>query len=117
MKDGTVRKADLIVLATGYEGQKEAVRPLLGDAVILAPEAAQLLRLYTTWPDRDLVPDLFFGEVGNIMWKAERQGRCLPELGDGVVLSVIQAGFRSNGSARCEAGVHSWGPTFTVPTI
>lgn len=33
MKDGTVRKADLIVLATGYEGQKEAVRPVLGDAI------------------------------------------------------------------------------------
>lgn len=33
MKDGTVRKADLIVLATGYEGQKEAVRPILGDAI------------------------------------------------------------------------------------
>jgi putative flavoprotein involved in K+ transport len=33
MRDGTVRKADLIVLATGYEGQKEAVRPILGDAV------------------------------------------------------------------------------------
>ena len=33
MKDGTVRQADLIVLATGYEGQKEAVRPILGDAL------------------------------------------------------------------------------------
>jgi putative flavoprotein involved in K+ transport len=33
IKDGTVRQADLIVLATGYEGQKEAVRPVLGDAI------------------------------------------------------------------------------------
>lgn len=33
MKDGSVKKADLIVLATGYEGQKEAVRGVLGDAV------------------------------------------------------------------------------------
>ncbi|MBI3196581.1 MAG: NAD(P)/FAD-dependent oxidoreductase [Rhodospirillales bacterium] len=32
LKDGTVRQADLIVLATGYEGQKEAVRPVLGEA-------------------------------------------------------------------------------------
>ena len=31
MKDGTIKQADLIVLATGYYGQKEAVRPLLGD--------------------------------------------------------------------------------------
>lgn len=33
MKDGTTRPADLIVLATGYEGQKEAVRPILGDVL------------------------------------------------------------------------------------
>lgn len=33
MKDGTVKQADLIVLATGYLGQKEAVRPLLGDEI------------------------------------------------------------------------------------
>jgi cation diffusion facilitator CzcD-associated flavoprotein CzcO len=33
LKDGTERKADLIVLATGYEGQKEAVRSILGDAI------------------------------------------------------------------------------------
>ena len=32
MKDGTVRPADLIVLATGYAGQKEAVRSVLGEA-------------------------------------------------------------------------------------
>lgn len=31
MKDGTVRQADLIVLATGYEGQKEAARRVLGE--------------------------------------------------------------------------------------
>ncbi|WP_207540881.1 flavin-containing monooxygenase [Sabulicella rubraurantiaca] len=33
MKDGSVRPADLIVLATGYEGQAEAARRILGDAV------------------------------------------------------------------------------------
>ncbi len=33
LKDGTVKAADLIVLATGYEGQKEAVRPVLGDKI------------------------------------------------------------------------------------
>jgi putative flavoprotein involved in K+ transport len=33
MKDGTVRPADLIVLATGYEGQAAAARRILGDAV------------------------------------------------------------------------------------
>jgi putative flavoprotein involved in K+ transport len=33
MKDGSVRAADLIVLATGYEGQAAAARRILGDAV------------------------------------------------------------------------------------
>jgi cation diffusion facilitator CzcD-associated flavoprotein CzcO len=33
MKDGSVRAADLIVLATGYEGQLAAARRILGDAV------------------------------------------------------------------------------------
>lgn len=33
MKDGSVKPADLIVLATGYEGQKEAVRGVLGDEI------------------------------------------------------------------------------------
>jgi len=33
MKDGRVKQADLIVLATGYEGQAAAARRLLGDAV------------------------------------------------------------------------------------
>lgn len=33
MKDGSTRQADLIVLATGYEGQAAAARRILGDAV------------------------------------------------------------------------------------
>jgi cation diffusion facilitator CzcD-associated flavoprotein CzcO len=33
MRDGSVKAADLIVLATGYEGQAAAARRLLGDAV------------------------------------------------------------------------------------
>ena len=33
LKDGTVKPADLIVLATGYENQQETVRRTLGDAI------------------------------------------------------------------------------------
>jgi cation diffusion facilitator CzcD-associated flavoprotein CzcO len=33
MKDGSVHKADLIVLATGYIGQKEAARRIVGDRI------------------------------------------------------------------------------------
>ena len=33
LKDGSAQEADLIVLATGYLGQKEAVRRIVGDAI------------------------------------------------------------------------------------
>ena len=33
MKDGTIRKADLLVLATGYHPQQEVVRRLMGDEI------------------------------------------------------------------------------------
>jgi cation diffusion facilitator CzcD-associated flavoprotein CzcO len=33
LKDGSVQQADLIVLATGYLGQKEAARRIVGDAI------------------------------------------------------------------------------------
>jgi putative flavoprotein involved in K+ transport len=33
LRDGSVKPADLIVLATGYEGQAEAARRILGEAV------------------------------------------------------------------------------------
>ena len=33
LRDGSVKPADLIVLATGYEGQAESARRILGEAV------------------------------------------------------------------------------------
>ena len=33
MRDGSVKPADLIVLATGYEGQRESARRILGEDV------------------------------------------------------------------------------------
>ncbi|MFY7950613.1 MAG: hypothetical protein ACOVRP_15465, partial [Gemmatimonas sp.] len=33
LKDGTLREAELVVVATGYENQQETVRAFLGDAV------------------------------------------------------------------------------------
>jgi predicted nucleic acid-binding protein len=38
-------------------------------------EALELLRRYTKGEIRFLVPDLFWAEFGNILWKAVRQGR------------------------------------------
>jgi predicted nucleic acid-binding protein len=42
----------------------------------LAEEAVLLLRRYVSGEIRFAVPDLFWAELGNLMWKAVRQGRC-----------------------------------------
>jgi len=41
----------------------------------LADEALELLRRYTKGEIRFLVPDLFWAEFANVLWKAVRQGR------------------------------------------
>ncbi|MHB8655031.1 MAG: type II toxin-antitoxin system VapC family toxin [Terriglobia bacterium] len=41
----------------------------------LADEATHFLRRYSRGEIRFIVPDLFWAELGNIMWKAVRQGR------------------------------------------
>lgn len=48
---------------------------LPGTAETLAAEAAQVLKAYAAGRLRLLVPDLFWPEVGNVLWKAARQGR------------------------------------------
>jgi len=45
----------------------------------LAQEALEFLRRYATGQIRLIVPDLFWAEFGNIMWKAVRQGRWTKE--------------------------------------
>jgi predicted nucleic acid-binding protein len=42
----------------------------------LAEEAVRLLRRYSKGEIRLVVPDLFWAELGNLLWKAVRQGRC-----------------------------------------
>jgi putative flavoprotein involved in K+ transport len=58
LKDGTVRPADLLVLATGYHTQQEMVRRLLGDAI-----ADHVGQVWGIGPD---------GEMAN-MWKRTPQ--------------------------------------------
>jgi predicted nucleic acid-binding protein len=48
---------------------------LPGARETLAAEAAEVLEAYAAGRLRLLVPDLFWPEVGNILWKAVRQGR------------------------------------------
>jgi predicted nucleic acid-binding protein len=42
----------------------------------LVEEAWQLLGRYAKGQTRFVVPDLFWAEFGNILWKAVRRGRC-----------------------------------------
>jgi len=61
MKDGTIQKADLLVLATGYYSQQEVVRRLMGDEVAdrvgqvwgLAPNG-ELANMWTRTPQEGL---------------------------------------------------------------
>jgi predicted nucleic acid-binding protein len=48
---------------------------LPGAGETLAAEAAQVLEAYAAGRLRLLVPNLFWPEIGNILWKAVRQGR------------------------------------------
>lgn len=43
----------------------------------LSDEAFALLKRYTDGQIRFLVPDLFWAEFGNVLWKAVRQERCI----------------------------------------
>ena len=52
----------------------------------LAEQAAQLLANYRKGEDQFLVPDLFWAELGNVLWKAVRVRRC--------ELSAAQAGLK-----------------------
>ncbi len=48
----------------------------------LVAEANELLRQQAEGRVRFLVPDLFWAEMGNILWKAVRAGRCTREFAD-----------------------------------
>ena len=54
----------------------------------LAEEALALLRDYGAGNVRLIVPDLFWAEVGNLLWKAIRQGRCTKTAADSGLKSL-----------------------------
>lgn len=54
-----------------------------------AEEALALLRLYAAGSVQFFVPDLFFAEFGNILWKAERLGRCDSKTADLATKAII----------------------------
>ena len=54
----------------------------------LAHEAVEFLRRYATGQIRLIVPDLFWAEFGNIMWKAVRQGRWTTKAADTAIAAM-----------------------------
>ena len=64
-----------------------------------AEESLTLLQLYATGSVQFFVPDLFFAEFGNILWKAEKLGRCDSKAADLATKSIIDRKIPSFSSA------------------
>jgi len=54
----------------------------------LTDEALELLRRYTSGQVRLIVPDLFWAEFANILWKAVRQGRWTKDAADTAIAAM-----------------------------
>jgi len=54
----------------------------------LRDQAFHLLGQYANGELRFIVPDLFWPEFGNILWKAVRQGRCSRTVCDGAITAM-----------------------------
>lgn len=66
-----------------------------GRAENLATEAILLLDRYRDGLVRFFVPDLFWPEFGNIMWKSVRMGKCTWDTAELAVRGVQQITFRT----------------------
>jgi predicted nucleic acid-binding protein len=61
----------------------------------LATEARMVLRNYSSGDCRLVVPDLFWPEMGNVLWKAARSGRISPQSCDAAVETLELSGIRT----------------------
>lgn len=59
----------------------------------LVPEATSLFRRYIRDEVHFLVPDLFWTELANVLWKAVRQGRTSPSDAQSAMSQALQFGF------------------------
>jgi len=59
----------------------------------LVPEAQRLLGDYAEGKLRFLVPDLFWPEFGNILWKATRQGRISQKSAEDAIAALEKPGI------------------------
>jgi predicted nucleic acid-binding protein len=56
-------------------------------------QALELARRYAAGEIQFFVPDLFFAEFANVMWKAERLGRCSTKASDEAVAEILGLGL------------------------
>ena len=72
---------------------------LPGPQETLRHEALDLLERYANGEIRFIVPDVFWLEMGNIFWKALRQGRCSRSLADSAIAETRDRRFPTISSA------------------
>jgi predicted nucleic acid-binding protein len=65
----------------------------------LAAEALQILREFSRARIRLLVPDLFWAEFGNVLWKAARAERISRKAAEESIQTIEQAGLQTVSSA------------------
>ena len=65
----------------------------------LTAEALQILREFSRGQIRLLVPDLFWAEFGNVLWKAARTDRISRKSAEDSVQAIEQAGLETVSSA------------------
>ncbi|MGC1660199.1 MAG: type II toxin-antitoxin system VapC family toxin [Candidatus Acidiferrales bacterium] len=61
----------------------------------LVEEAARVLARHSSGEDRLVVPDLFWAEIGNILWKAVRRNRCSKRAAQASLQLLQEYGLRT----------------------
>ena len=80
---------------TGYvvDASVAAKWYLPADDEPLKKQAMEIVRRYARGDCQFYVPGLFFAEFANILWKAERLGRCSPRTSDRAVEAILGLGL------------------------
>jgi predicted nucleic acid-binding protein len=66
---------------------------LPGGGETLSQEALELLKRYAASEVQFVVPDLFWAEVGNVLWNAVRQGRLRPTAAESGLRAMRERNF------------------------
>jgi predicted nucleic acid-binding protein len=84
--------------------------PAAGETLV--KEATALLDRYAKGEIRFLVPDLFWAEIGNILWKAVRQNRCTEDSAEKAISSLVARKLPTVSSEQLLPGAFAIATTF-----